>query len=52
MSQYLFIGTVDGSQMRYNQDYGAMLVEASESTIRFQFVNRMNEVIDSFELSH
>jgi hypothetical protein len=52
MSQYLFIGAVDGSQMRYNQDYGAMLVEVSESSIRFQFINRMNEVIDFFELSH
>jgi tartrate-resistant acid phosphatase type 5 len=51
MSQYLFIGAVDGSQVRYNRDYGAMLVEASENTIRFQFINRMNEVVDAFELS-
>ncbi len=51
MSRYIFIGAVDGSQVRYNQDYGAMLVEASESTIHFQFINRMNEVIDSFELA-
>jgi hypothetical protein len=51
MSRYLFIGAVDGSQVRYNQDYGAMLVEASENSIHFQFINRLNEVIDSFELS-
>jgi hypothetical protein len=36
--------------MRYNQDYGAMLVEASENAIRFQFINRLNEVIDTFEI--
>lgn len=52
MSRYTFIGAVDGSQVRYNRDYGAMLVEASEDTIRFQFVNRVNEVIDSYELTH
>jgi hypothetical protein len=51
MSRYLFVGAIDGSQVRYNRDYGAMLVEASENTIRFQFINRMNEVIDSYELS-
>jgi hypothetical protein len=49
-SKYPFFGVVDGSQMRYNQDYGAMLVEASENAIRFQFINRLNEVIDTFEI--
>jgi len=50
MSKYSFFGVIEGSQLRYNQDYGAMLVEASENMIRFQFINRMNEVIDTFEL--
>ena len=49
-SKYSFFGVIDGSQMRYNQDYGAMLVEASENAIRFQFINRLNEVIDTFEI--
>jgi len=48
--KYSFFGVIEGSQMRYNQDYGAMLVEASENAIRFQFINRLNEVIDSFEI--
>ncbi len=49
-SKYSFFGVIDGSQMRYNQDYGAVLVEASENAIRFQFINRLNEVIDTFEI--
>ena len=49
-SKYSFFGVIDGSQMRYNQDYGAMLVEASENAIRFQFINRLNEVIDTSEI--
>ncbi len=49
-SKYSLFGVIDGSQMRYNQDYGAMLVEASENAIRFQFINRLNEVIDTFEI--
>ena len=49
-SKYSFFGVVEGSQTRYNQDYGAMLVYASENAIRFQFINRLNEVIDTVEL--
>ena len=51
MTRYSFFGAVEGSQVRYNQDFGAMLVEASESAIHFQFINRQNEMIDSFELA-
>jgi hypothetical protein len=51
MGKYSFLGFIDGSQIRYNRDYGAMLVEAAEDSIRFQFINRSNEVIDSFELT-
>jgi tartrate-resistant acid phosphatase type 5 len=50
-SKYPFWGAVGGSQVRYNQDYGAMLVEASEDNLRFQFVNRQGELIDSRELA-
>jgi hypothetical protein len=45
------MGAVSGSQARYNGDYGAMLVEATDRSMRFQFINRQNEVIDDFELS-
>ena len=51
MTRYSFFGAVEGSQVRYNRDFGAMLVEASESAIHFQFIIRQNEVIDSFELA-
>jgi hypothetical protein len=47
-SIYTFFITTEGSQARYNDDYGAMLVDASESNIRFQFINRQGKVIDDF----
>jgi hypothetical protein len=51
MSRYGFFGVTEGSQVRYNDDYGAMLVEASESLVQIQFINRQNQVIDFYELS-
>jgi hypothetical protein len=39
-SIYTFGSPVPGSQVRYNGDYGAMLVEASDSHLLFQFVAR------------
>jgi tartrate-resistant acid phosphatase type 5 len=50
-SIYRFLGAVAGSQLRYNEDYGAMLVEAGERSLRFQFINRQQEIIDDFELT-
>jgi hypothetical protein len=50
-SIYRLFGAVAGSQMRYNGDYGAMLVEAADQSIRFQFINRQNEMIDDFEFT-
>jgi tartrate-resistant acid phosphatase type 5 len=50
-SIYNFNQPVEGSQVRYNDDYGAMRVEASETSIEFQFVNRAGEVVDVFELT-
>lgn len=38
------------SQARFNADYGAMLVEANETSIVFQFITRTGEVIDTFSL--
>ena len=45
---YNFVTIVNGSQMRYNADYGAMLVEANSSQMTFQFINRKGEVIDTY----
>ncbi len=49
-SIYGFPGDVLGSQLQYNEDYGAMLADVSLGKIRFQFINRQREVIDDFEL--
>jgi tartrate-resistant acid phosphatase type 5 len=45
---YGFYTIVKGSQMRYNADYGAMLVEANSSQMTFQFINRKGKVIDTY----
>ncbi len=50
-SIYRFGKILDGSQVRYNKEYGAMLVEANSQTITFQFITRLGEVVDTFALS-
>lgn len=40
-----------GSQVRYNRDFGAMLVTADTSRITFQFVTRTGAMIDAYTLS-
>jgi hypothetical protein len=45
-------GEIDGnSQFRYDGMHGAMRVEADETRIRFQFVNREGRVVDMHELA-
>jgi tartrate-resistant acid phosphatase type 5 len=39
-----------GSKVRYNQDYGAMLVTAGDSCINFSFFTSDGELIDSYTL--
>ena len=48
---YNFGAPVPGSQVRYNADYGAMLVKATDTTILFEFYNRRGALIDSFTLN-
>jgi tartrate-resistant acid phosphatase type 5 len=48
---YYFILTEAESQVRFNDDYGAMLVTADEAQIIFQFITRRGEVIDEHILS-
>ncbi|MBC7879398.1 MAG: DNRLRE domain-containing protein [Anaerolineales bacterium] len=50
-SLYSFGTPISGSQVRYNSDYGAMLVDASETEITFQFITRTGVVIDSYTLT-
>ena len=49
-SQYSFGTPVAGSQVRYRDDYGAMLVVATDTSINFQFISRTGVVIDSYTL--
>jgi tartrate-resistant acid phosphatase type 5 len=49
-SRYDFFDIVEGSQVRYNDDYGAMLVESSGDVMQFQFINRQGMVVDVVEL--
>jgi tartrate-resistant acid phosphatase type 5 len=49
-SRYSFKKTVAGSQVRYQADYGAMLVEATCRNITFQFYTRSGDLIDVFAL--
>lgn len=48
--RYNFVNIIDGSQVRYNEDHGAMLVEVGRETMHFKFINRLGTIIDSFEL--
>jgi hypothetical protein len=42
---------ITGSQVRYNSDFGAMLVDANESQITFQFIARTGAVIDTYAIT-
>ncbi|HET7144986.1 MAG TPA: metallophosphoesterase, partial [Anaerolineales bacterium] len=47
---YSFGTTVPGSQIRFNQDYGAMRVEAGNSSMKFQFYTRAGILIDEYTI--
>jgi hypothetical protein len=47
-----FDAAVPGSEVRYNQDYGAMLVEADQQTMTIKFISRTGELIDDFSISN
>ena len=49
-SKYHFFGVIEGSQVRYNDDYGAMLVEANQDMVLLKFITRHNEEIDAYQL--
>ena len=40
------------SQVRYNQNYGAMRIEATSAYMKFQFITRDNVLIDEYVLSN
>ena len=47
---YNFVNILPESQARYNADYGAMLVEASDTALTFQLFNLQSELIDSYTI--
>jgi len=47
---YPFETIESGSQVRYDASYGAMLVEASQASLKFQFITTQGEVIDEYTL--
>lgn len=47
---YQFEDIVEGSQVRYNENYGAMLVEATQSSMTFNFISVKGEVIDAYTI--
>ena len=48
MSIYDFGAPLPESEVRYNGDYGAMLVDANETSMTFQFITRGGVVVDSY----
>jgi len=50
-TRYPFGKPVSGSRVRYNSDYGAMLVTAVELQIVFQFFTRTGTLIDSYTMN-
>ena len=45
-SKHRFSDTVSGSQAQYNCDYGAMLVDATDDSVEFRFINTEHIVVD------
>jgi hypothetical protein len=43
--------TIAGSEVRYRADYGAMLVDASNTAITFQFISRAGVVVDTHSIN-
>lgn len=50
-SVYSIGSPVAGSQVRYNADYGAMLVTADDTQLTFQFITQAGTVIDSYTIN-
>jgi tartrate-resistant acid phosphatase type 5 len=51
-ARYPMRSEAEGSQIFFNEDYGAILIETTETEMTFQFITRAGEVIDSYSLSN
>lgn len=50
-SLYSMGSPVSGSQVRYNANYGAQLVDATDLSITFKFYNRAGSLIDTYTMN-
>ena len=48
---YNFVTILPQSQFRYNANYGAMRVTASETEMLFEFFSRVGDLVDSYQLT-
>jgi tartrate-resistant acid phosphatase type 5 len=42
---------VDGSQALYDEDFGAIRIDADEWQITFQFITRAGQLVDSYSIT-
>lgn len=47
---YYFVNILEGSMVRFNDDYGAMLVDADPAKITFQFITRQGVLVDTYTI--
>ena len=47
-----FQNTILGSQVRYNSDFGAMHVDANDTAITFETINRSGSIIDTCRIEN
>ena len=50
-SLYPFNNPLPESELRYNADFGAMLVEVTETRLTFHFIARAGELIDYYTMT-
>src|SRR4051794_24731276 len=50
-SLYAFGAPISGSQVRYNADYGAMLVDANDTQMVLRYYNRASTLIDTYTMT-
>ena len=50
-SRYPVGNPIEGSQVRYDSEYGAMLVQANDVNLTFQFINTGGTIIDTYTLT-
>src|SRR5439155_1374482 len=49
-SIFSFNSAISGSVVRYDSDYGAMLIDTSGTSMTFKFINRSGQTIDTYTL--